>query len=109
MTRFGQRNESRDIMVHEIDLAWSLANTAAVYLDTAGRHDLYITLGVGETFAAISLLIAVIAREKAQLPADLITNLMCWLDIYAGHEDEPRLRTLIEQISSHPPPGWPAV
>jgi hypothetical protein len=68
LTRFGQRNESRDIMVHEIDLAWSLANTAAVYLDTGGRHDLYINLGVGETFAVISLLIAVIAREKARPP-----------------------------------------
>ena len=30
---------------------------------------------------------------------------MCWLDIYAGHEDEPGLRALIEQISSQPPPG----
>jgi len=96
------------MIVHEIDLAWSLANIAAAHLDTADRHDLYITLGVGETFAAISLLIAVIAREKAQLPADLKTSLMCWLDIYAGHQDEPRLRTLIEQISSHPPPGRPA-
>jgi len=92
-------------MVHELDLAWVLANTAAVYLDSAGRHDLYITLGVGETFAAISLLIAVIARERAQLPADLIANLMRWLDIYAGHKDEPRLRTLVEQIGSHPPPA----
>jgi len=92
-------------MVHELDLAWTLAHSAAVYLDTAGRHDLYITLGVGETFAAICLLIAVIAREKAQLPADLMPDLMRWLDTYAGHEDEPRLRTLIEQIDSHPPPG----
>jgi hypothetical protein len=92
-------------MVHEFDLAWALANTAAVYLDTAGRHDLYITLGVGETFAAISLLIAVIAREKAELPVHLMPDLMRWLDIYAGHEDEPRLRTLVEQIGSHPPPG----
>ena len=92
-------------MVHELDLAWTLAHSAAVYLDTAGRHDLYITLGVGETFAAICLLIAVIAREKAQLPADLMPDLVRWLDTYAGHEDEPRLRTLIEQIDSHPPPG----
>jgi len=74
-------------MVHELDLAWALANTAAVYLDTAGRHDLYITLGVGETFAAISLLIGVIARGKAQLPADLMPDLMRWLDIYPGHQD----------------------
>ena len=91
-------------MVHELDLAWALAGTAAVYLDTAGRHDLYITLGIGETFAAISLLIAVIAREKAALPGGLMPDLMRWLDIYAGHEDEPRLRALVEQIGSHPPP-----
>jgi hypothetical protein len=44
-----------------------------------------LTLGVGETFAAISLLIAVIAREKAQLPVHLIPDLMRWLDIPPAH------------------------
>jgi hypothetical protein len=95
-------------MIDEVGLAWALANTVDVYLSIVERHDLYIAIGIGETFAAISLLITVIAREKATLPRDLLCALTAWLDCYAGNSDERRLRALIEQIGSQaaeaPPP-----
>ena len=95
-------------MIDEVGLAWALANTADAYLGIVERHDLYIAIGIGETFAAISLLITVIAREQAMLPGDLVCALTAWLDCYAGSTDETRLRVLIRQIGGSadgaPPP-----
>lgn len=95
-------------MIDEIGLAWALANTADVYLTVVERHDLYIAIGIGETFVAISLLITVIARERVTLPRDLMCALTAWLDGYAGNPDEPRLRALVTHAGRHvaeaPPP-----
>jgi hypothetical protein len=95
-------------MIDEVGLAWALANTADVYLSVVERHELYIAIGIGETFAAISLLIAAVARERVTLPRDLVCALTAWLDCYAGNTDELRLRALIRQIGCHaveaPPP-----
>jgi hypothetical protein len=59
----------------------------------------FIAIGVGETFAAICLLVDVITRADARLEARLAARLWTWLDAYAGHDDEPRLRRLIRQAA----------
>ncbi len=90
-------------MIDEVGLAWALAHVAEAYLSTAEAHELYIAIGVGETFAAISLLIAVAAREDVALHRDLVCALTTWLNAYTGSEDEPRLRRLVGRISAQPP------
>lgn len=83
----------------EAEVAWSLADAARPYLDTTERNDVFIAIGVGETFAAICLLVDVITRADARVEARLAARLWTWLDAYAGHDDEPRLRRLIRQAA----------
>ncbi len=81
----------------EAEVAWSLADTARLCLDTAERNDVFIAIGIGETFAAISLLLDAITRADARVEARLAARLWTWLDAYAGQDDEPRLRRSIQQ------------
>ena len=83
----------------EAEVAWSLVDAARPYLYTTERNDVFIAIGVGETFAAIGVLLDVITRVDARLEARLAARLWTWLDAYAGHEDEPRLRRLIRQAA----------
>ncbi|WP_152981316.1 tryptophanase [Mycobacterium intracellulare] len=89
-------------MVHdeELKLAWALAGFAEPYLNTVERTNIHVRIGVGETFSAICSLITRIVREGAPLPADLVAALTDWLHGYAGTEDEPRLRELIDHMKS---------
>jgi hypothetical protein len=56
-------------------------------------------IGIGETFAAICLLLDAISRADTRVEARLAALLWTWLDAYAGHDDEPRLRRLIRQAA----------
>ncbi|WAJ46989.1 hypothetical protein OK015_11370 [Mycobacterium sp. Aquia_216] len=64
---------------------------------------MFVAIGVGETFAAICLLLDAVTRVDARVEAWLAARLWTWLDAYAGHEDEPRLRLLIRQATFG---GW---
>ena len=88
-------------MINEVQLAWVLATVADPYLNTAERHDVYIEIAVGDTFAAICRLLAIVAREDRTLPEDFVTELDRWLDAYVGHDEEPRLRALIHRVKTH--------
>jgi hypothetical protein len=82
----------------EAELAWSLANTADRHLDAARRNIAYISIGVGESFTEICLLVDAIARTGSTLNYVLATRLPSWLTAYAGQDDEPSLRRLIQVI-----------
>jgi hypothetical protein len=88
--------------VDEADLAWALAQAAHPHLDAVERHDIYIRIGVGETFSAISSLIATVVGRQLTLPAELVNRLVIWLDAYVGNDGETQLRRLIAQVVSHP-------
>jgi hypothetical protein len=79
----------------EVELAWSLADTASRYLDTTTRNNVFVAIGISETFDAIGLLLNAISRADAGVEARLGARLWVWLDAYAGHDDEPLLRQLI--------------
>jgi hypothetical protein len=59
----------------------------------------FVAIGVGETFGAICLLLDAVTRADAWVEAGLAARLWTWLDAYAGHQDEPRLRLLIGQAT----------
>jgi hypothetical protein len=84
--------------VQETDLAWALAEVAERHLSLVERNDLYIAIGVGDTFAAVRNLITSAAAKRIALPADLVERCASWLDAYVGHEDERCLRGLIEHV-----------
>ena len=56
----------------ETDLAWALAQVADAYLGPVERNDVYIAIGLGETYQAVAALIAVIVRHRIALPSDLV-------------------------------------
>ncbi|CAN5641233.1 hypothetical protein BH09ACT8_BH09ACT8_60890 [soil metagenome] len=79
-------------------LAWELAATARPYLSRVDADRIYITLGIGETFAAIDALITVIARNHIPVNDDLVATAATWLDCYLGQGAEPRLRHLLAEV-----------
>lgn len=89
--------------VKQADLTWILADAAKPFLNTAERNRVYVIVGVGEPFAAFGALVALIASRRIVLPADLVQQCIDLLDAYLGHEEEPRLRRLIERTLDHRP------
>lgn len=79
-------------------LAWELAATARPYLSRVDADRIYITLGIGETFAAIEALITAIARNHIPLNDDLVATTANWLDCYLGQGAEPPLRRLLTEV-----------
>jgi hypothetical protein len=89
-------------VVDETELAWALAEVAHPVLNAVERTDVYIAIGVDETFSAICFLMATLARKRLPLPSDLAMSCTTWLDAYSGHNDEPQLRDLIAQVKIDP-------
>jgi hypothetical protein len=79
-------------------LAWALADAAKPHLKAAERTDVYVSIGVGETFTPIKDLITLAAGKRIALPAEVVRRCHRWLDVHIGHEDEEYLRALIEQV-----------
>jgi hypothetical protein len=84
----------------DVELAWTLVGVAHGCLSVRDRHNIYIAIGVGETFAAVGSLLTQIARTQLAVPADVIATTATWLDGYIGHTHEPRLRELIGQLET---------
>ena len=84
--------------MRETSLAWALAEATNPHLNAVERSDVHITIGVGETFAAIRYLITSAAGKRIALSAHLVQQCQTWLDLHIGHEDERYLRGLVEQV-----------
>jgi hypothetical protein len=83
-------------LVHETSLAWALAQAAKPHLDAVENNDIFVTIGAGETLAAIRKLLKAVAIKRIPLEPDLVRRCVSWLHAYAGHDDERYLRRLIE-------------
>jgi hypothetical protein len=79
-------------------LAWALADAAKPYLNAAERSVVYVSIGIGETFAAIKGLMTSAAGKRIALPVDVVQRCHRWLDVHIGHEDQEYLRALVEQV-----------
>jgi hypothetical protein len=94
-------------VICEADLAWTLALAAKPHLNTVERNYIFITIGVGDSFGAISALLSWAAANRIALAPTVARQCASWLDTYAGHADETYLRHLIHclergQVSDHP-------
>jgi hypothetical protein len=84
----------------EADLAWELADVISPLLDEHDRHQLYATIGSGDSYTGIDTALQTIAHQSWPLPTALISKLHDWLHAYAQSDDAPRLHELIRNIES---------
>jgi hypothetical protein len=85
--------------VEETNLAWALIEAAKPHLGEHERYSVFVIVGAGETFTAISVLLKLVAAKQIPLRADLVRRCTAWLDTYARHKAEQHLRRLIEGYS----------
>ena len=96
----GYEQRATEPMSSPADLAWSLADAASTCFTEADHISVYTVLGAGESFSAIIRTLAIAARSRYPLPAKLVSELATWLDGYAGNENEPRIRRLLEAYTT---------
>gem|GEM_PF-5416572 len=73
--------------MQETKLAWALAEAVKPHLSAVERDHVFVSIGAGETFAAIRHLFKLVAIERIPLRGDLVHQCRTWLHSYAGHED----------------------
>jgi hypothetical protein len=88
-------------MTSDESVAWQLADAASPCLTGEERTTIFVQLGCGENHLAAERILAVMVRERFPLPAELLTTLTTWLDLYIGTREERRLRALIARIKPH--------
>jgi hypothetical protein len=82
--------------VQETTLAWALAHAAKPHMSALEHNYVFVSIGAGDTFAAVHNLLKVFAIRKVPLRPDLVQHSAKWLDTYRGHKDQDYLRRLIE-------------
>ncbi|MGV0050594.1 hypothetical protein ACRU43_15320 [Mycobacterium colombiense] len=80
----------------ETNLAWTFIEAVKPHLSEPERYRVFITIGAGDTFAAIRLLLKLAAANNIPLRADLVRRCVIWLDTYAHHDEQQHLRPIIE-------------
>ena len=83
---------------HGDAVGWSLVAAAHSRLRRPAAHHIYIAIGVGDTFDAIELLLAIIVEHHVRLDEDLRAAVAAWLDRYRGQDAERRLRELLRRV-----------
>ena len=86
----------------DTELAWQLADAAKGHLDAAQRNEVYIAIGVGDSFSAARFLLQTIVRAEIAVRTEVILQLNRWVDSYRDHPDEARLRELIRRVAIEP-------
>ncbi|MUL65806.1 hypothetical protein BOO86_15125 [Mycobacterium sp. CBMA 234] len=86
--------------VQETNLAWSLIDAAEPQLDARERHHVFVSVGAGDSFTAIRILLKLIAVKQIPLQPRLVQICTGWLEAYVLHEDYERLRFLIEGLTA---------
>jgi hypothetical protein len=85
--------------VLEAKLAWLLTEAAKRELDARERNHVFVSIGAGESFTAIRILLKLIAAKKITLQPTLLQLCVQWLETYVVHEDHGRLQTLVAGLS----------
>lgn len=83
------------VMAVGIDVAWTLVDATAHWFTEENRLAVYSALGAGDSYSAIAHALDIAVQMRQRLPAKLITDLTVWLDGYAGHPHEVRLREML--------------
>lgn len=81
--------------VQEAKLVWALVEAAKPHMDAGERNFVFVTVGAGDTFAAISSLINLIAAKRIPLRPQLTWLCAMWLEGYTFHDAHEHLRRVI--------------
>lgn len=73
---------------HEVNLAWALIDVARPHLDIYERNHIFVRVGAGDTYAAIRLLVKLVADKQILLRPQLVHLCTTWLDSYGFHEEK---------------------
>ncbi|BBZ56750.1 hypothetical protein [Mycolicibacterium phocaicum] len=84
--------------VQETNLAWSLIDVAKPELDARERNHVFISVGAGDSFTSIRILLKLIAVKRIPVKAELVQLCDTWLEAYVLHEDHERLRQVIDDL-----------
>ena len=80
---------------HESHLAWALIDAAKPYMNVGEANYAVVTVGAGDTFAAIRQLLNLVAARHITLRPQLVQLCTAWLGAYVFHEEYDHLRRLI--------------
>ena len=83
----------------ESRLAWSLAEMAARLLGEAQRDELFVAIGVGDTFDAICTALDAISKAHCGVEGSTALKLKAWLTAYRGHDNEGQLRRWVHRVT----------
>ena len=86
------------MMPSDLHPAWALADHLTPHLVDDDRMAIYVGLGCGNEWDAITHMLNVIVRERITVPEALVCQIAGWLDGYAGTADEPTIRELLDQL-----------
>lgn len=84
--------------VQEAKLAWALIEAAKPHMNTGERNYVFVTVGAGDTFAAIRSLINLIGAKRIPLHPHLVQLCAVWLHGYAFHDEHQNLRSVVEDV-----------
>lgn len=82
------------------DLAFELADAISPLLTERDRDQLYATVGSGDSYTAIDIVLQTVARQGSPIPSELIAKVTSWLDAYTHSDDALRLHELLQAIKA---------
>jgi hypothetical protein len=94
----GSLVQSRATTISDDDMAWLLVDAVPSCLTGYERTNVFVELGCGESYLAITRILAAILSNQMTLPATILSRLTGWLKGYAGSPEEPRLRIMLAVI-----------
>ncbi|MDH6242651.1 hypothetical protein [Mycobacterium sp. OTB74] len=84
--------------LQEANLAWSLIEAAKPELAPRERNHVFVSVGAGDSFTAIRILLKLIADKQIPLSPRMVQRCTTWLEAYALHEDHERLQLNIDGL-----------
>lgn len=82
----------------ESHLAWLLADELVPSLTDEDKTAVYVELGTGDIWPAITRMLTAAAHDGQLLPAGLVDEFALWLDKYVGGIEEPLIRDLLMRV-----------
>ena len=82
------------------ELAWDLAQLLGHLLNQIERTTMYMTLGAGETYQTIAMLLRFALNKHILLTHELIEDIERWLRGYVGTDEEVEICVLIDGLRS---------
>ena len=85
-------------IISDEDMAWLLVDAVESHLTGHERTMVFVELGCGEGYLAITRILAALLSTRMALPVAILSRLTGWLNGYAGSPEEPQLRMMLAVI-----------